>query len=523
MVPTNSNHLRLHTEETTQDDIGLLGIPALQSACDAIEQLTGYSLRYEADIDEIHDALWSTVLVGTSTDTFGCLGICDESNTAHRGEADTSLDNTTKLVESISDLTEELISTQLALSEREAELAMAIPVVASSDDAKHLPSRLQSVLRGICEGLNCQAAAAYMLDDTTSFLKMRTQYGLPTVRLTAGPRPLRGAVADLEALTGHAVVVEDTSLLPHWNIPESSYKSAVCVPIANASTLLGTLWLFCDRVRDFTTEETNLIEIAAGRISTELERTILIDQSRQGREAEQIREEIVQWQEDRDLLVPPMFDDWDIAASVSSGAGVNFDFYHWRLFDNECIGVGVGGVPGSDGSATMTKTSIQAALQMEMQHAWRPEDVLGNLNEFAWSNFTGDNFTSMFYSVIDPTTGEFQFSVAGTSAGYILRPHGWEPLGSEHPMLGLDPDVTYDCDRAVIAPGDVVLLISDRSPVGGSGVNTTAIAERLLRHMDRSADELAEMADKMIAEHQTATPGIVATSRPAVAVIKRNE
>ncbi|MFC1757357.1 hypothetical protein ACFL2H_01135, partial [Planctomycetota bacterium] len=223
VLPTNTNHLRLHTEEMTQDDISLLGIPALQSACDAIEQLTGYSLRYEADIDEIHDSLWSTVLVGTSTDTFGCLGICDTP--PRTSGADSVLDSTTQLVESISDLTEELISTQLALSEREAELAMAIPVVASSDDAKHLQSRLQSVLRGTCEGLNCQAAAAYMLDETTSFLKMRTQYGLPTVRLTAEARPLRGAVADLEALTGHAVVVEDTDLLPHWNIPESSHPS----------------------------------------------------------------------------------------------------------------------------------------------------------------------------------------------------------------------------------------------------------------------------------------------------------
>jgi serine phosphatase RsbU (regulator of sigma subunit) len=317
-------------------------------------------------------------------------------------------------------------------------------------------------------------------------------------------------------------VIEDTNLLAHWNIPES-YASAVCVPISSASTLLGTLWMFCDQVRDFSPEETNLIEIVAGRISAELERTVLIEQARQGQHAEQLKDDLTQWQEDRNLLVPPLLDGWEVAAGISCGSAINYDFYHWRLFDNDRMGIGVGGVPENDGAAIMTKTSIQAALQMQMYHAWRPEDVLGNLNEFAWSNFTGDNFTSMFYGVIDPQTGEFEFAAAGTSAGYILRPHGWELLGDEAPMLGLDPEVTYDPERALISPGDVVLLISDRSSTGGDGVNTTAIAERLLRHNHQPANELVAIAEKMIAEHQTAAHHNEITPRCSIVVIKRQE
>ncbi|MCA9212382.1 MAG: SpoIIE family protein phosphatase [Planctomycetales bacterium] len=518
VIPTNSNHLRLHVEdEFVSNDISLLGIPALESACDAIEQLTGFELRYEADADVINDALWSTLLVGSTAGTFGCLGVLPNSQPK---SSQSILDSTAQLVESIGDLTEELVSTQLALSDREAELAMAIPVVATTDDARHLQSRLQAILRGLCEGLACQAAAAYMLDDTTSYLKMRCPFGLPPSRLADKPRQLRGSVADLEALTGHAVVIEDVSTLPHWNIPES-FASAVCVPIASASTLLGTLWLFCDRVRDFTSEETNLAEIVSGRISTELERTVLIDQSRQGRQAQQLCEEITHWQEDRDLLVPPMLDDWDITAVVGSGETCNFDFYHWRLFDNDSLGLAVGGVAGNDGGAMLTKTSAQAALQMGMQYSWRPEDVLGDLNEFSWSNFTGDHFTSMFYGVIDSASGEFQFSSAGSSVGYILRPHGWEPLGDENPLLGLDPDSTYDCERTLVAPGDVVLLISDRSISDGSSFNTTAIAERLLLHVDRPAEELATIADKMIAKHRNDSGSTAAADRPVVMIIKR--
>ena len=73
--------------------------------------------------------------------------------------------------------------------------------------------RLEAVLRGGTEAVDCQAAALYLLDDATSQLKMRSCWGLPLDRLAAPARPLKGAVADLEALLGHAVVIEDTDVL----------------------------------------------------------------------------------------------------------------------------------------------------------------------------------------------------------------------------------------------------------------------------------------------------------------------
>ena len=129
-------------------------------------------------------------------------------------------------------------------------MATAVPVIARRSEGADFNHRLQAILRGTVEGLHGRAAALYLLDDTTSELKLRSHWGLSSLRFLEAARPLRGAVADLEALTGHAVVIEDTRLFTHWNVPEA-FASAVCVPVSSPDALLGTLWFFGDQVRDF--------------------------------------------------------------------------------------------------------------------------------------------------------------------------------------------------------------------------------------------------------------------------------
>src|SRR5690606_15231380 len=55
-----------------------------------------------------------------------------------------------------------------ALWQREAELAAGVPVTVRPDDGPHLAERLQSVLKSGADAVGCQAAALYLLDDSTS-------------------------------------------------------------------------------------------------------------------------------------------------------------------------------------------------------------------------------------------------------------------------------------------------------------------------------------------------------------------
>jgi GAF domain-containing protein len=162
-----------------------------------------------------------------------------------------------------------------ALGEREAELGTNTPIVDYPRTAAHLSERLAAVLRGGAKSLGCSAAAMYLLDDDTSELKLRAEWGLGADKLAEPARPLADALADLEALCGHAVVLEEEVIMDLWKVPEPC-KAAICVPISGPSTVLGTLWFYCDAARKFTDVETNLAEILAGRLAAELDREALV-------------------------------------------------------------------------------------------------------------------------------------------------------------------------------------------------------------------------------------------------------
>ena len=191
-----------------------------------------------------------------------------------------STEAASQLAAAISRLFDQLTKTRQIVRHRDAELAAGVPVIARAEDSEQLAELLESVLRVGAEACECQAAALYMLDDATTSLKLRASFGLPVERLLQPPRPLKGAIADLEALLGHAVALERASAFGPWRVPEE-YAAALCVPVSSPTIPLGTLWFFSDRPRDFTDRQTNLAELVSGRLAAELERTMLLAQIRE--------------------------------------------------------------------------------------------------------------------------------------------------------------------------------------------------------------------------------------------------
>ena len=159
------------------------------------------------------------------------------------------------------------------LVEREAELAVAAtPNAEPTDESAGLAARLRDVLKTGAKALGgFDAAALYLLDDETTRLKIRALWGLPTDRFLDPPRPLRGARADVEALLGSAVVLNEAYLAEAWKAPED-FDCSLCVPVASETTILGTIWFFSNQKREIETRELETLELVAGRIVAELEK-----------------------------------------------------------------------------------------------------------------------------------------------------------------------------------------------------------------------------------------------------------
>jgi serine phosphatase RsbU (regulator of sigma subunit) len=364
------------------------------------------------------------------------------------------------LAAALAELLTELDATHEALRKREAELAAGVPITSRPNDGEHLAQRLEGVLAGGAQALGCDRAALYLLDDATTELKLRSSHGLPHNRLLAPARPLKGAVADLEALVGHAVVLEDTSLLPHWRVPEKC-ASAVCVPVSTSTVPLGTLWFFGDSVRDYSSRETNLAEIVAGRLAADLEREMLLQEGVQSKQVRKQWANASAWQKQRLPQISPLLDGWQVAAWTEQAAGVGGDFYDWSIHPDGRLALALGDAGGSMLTAGLTAASLQAALRAHGSYAHDARSLLHRLNETLWTTSTGDQLASFFYGLVELETGGLEYSVAGSAAALLVRQNQAELLQLPQALLGADPDELYSSARRTLLPGDILILMSE--------------------------------------------------------------
>jgi hypothetical protein len=168
---------------------------------------------------------------------------------------------------------------QQALRKYEEEAASHTPFAVFNTDAPLFTNTLFNVLKESAKVLGCSAASFYTLNSAEKTLRIRSCWGLPEEVLLEKPRSLRESPADLEAILGQAVILNEDYLLETYTMPQD-FPAGDCVPVSSPMSILGTLWFFSSGRRKFYERDIRLIEITAGRIAAELERASLIRELR---------------------------------------------------------------------------------------------------------------------------------------------------------------------------------------------------------------------------------------------------
>ncbi len=344
------------------------------------------------------------------------------------------------LASAIGGMLGEVLMLRRAVFEREAELAAGVPLVPNAAETEHLATRLEAVLRGGAQAVGCHAAALYLLDEATSKLKLRSCWGLPLDRLTAPPRPLQGAVADLESLLGHAVVLEDTPMMRHWRAPED-FAAAVCVPVSTSTTILGTLWMYSNVKREFTAPQTNIVEVIAGRLAADLEREMLWQE---GFAAAEIKKQIAAAERLQRNQFPPSRRCWTAGtwpAGRNKPVPLGGDFHDWFCLPDGLLAVAVGHAMDSGVQAALAASGLKAALRAHGQYYREAQQTLKRLNLTLWTGSAGDQHATLFYGLIETATGRVCAASAGHPGALIIRAGGWESLTQITPRLGEGPEI----------------------------------------------------------------------------------
>jgi phosphoserine phosphatase RsbU/P len=511
----HSPALRLHLEDPPSSAPLLADPAAFQFLSDAFARATGWQLQLQTGCAEDCVPRWSAPIAGPTASDDGRLALlpCSPAYAAGLATPPTTLDleSVRPLALALANLLGDVNRTKHALWQREAELAAGVPVSVRPDEQQHLAERLQCVLQGGAEALHCEAAALYLLDETTSTLKLRALWGLPQSKLLEPARPLRGAVADLEALVGHAVVLEDTSLLPHWRCPEDDFAAAVCVPVSTSSTPLGTLWLFSRTQREFSDSQTNLAEIIAGRLAADLEREMLLTVGANAKHSDKQLEVAARWQQDRLPSVVPLIPQFEISGWTQQASNVGGDFHDWTVLPDGRLALSVGDTQGAPLQAGLNAAAVQAALRAHLGYRHSAAQLLSRLNDTLWQGSAGDQFASFGYVIINPETGEAELALAGSVAAVVIRPENRDIYAADGAPLGTGIEPPIKALTLTIEPGECLVLLSSgvRSATDQAGlrIGEAVMGATLRRHLHEPAESLAgwlrRLLDKAGASHPT--------------------
>jgi serine phosphatase RsbU (regulator of sigma subunit) len=480
----------------------LANFAGLEQLTDAFLRTTGWSLQFQpgkaapAGLTRI----WSAPIGGAPSAPAGELSI--EANPARAALVEA--DDAAAMGTALARLLDELWRTQTALWHREAELAAGVPIVSRADESRQLAERLEAILKAGVDSLGCHAAAMYLLDAQTTTLKLRSLHGLPRARLLDAPRTLDGARADLEALAGHVITLSSAEQVAAWKAPESA-AAALCVPISTPTVPLGTLWLFGQMPRDFSDADCNLAEVIAGRLAAELERQMLLIESRTAMRMKRAWRALEEQQQQQSQRVAPCLDGWELAGWAAQGDELGSAFYDWHMhFDGTLVAIA--SESSSSGlTGALSARVLRSAFRAHAETCQQSHLLLDRCNRTFWSQSAGDQLSAATCIDLNASSGLVGCAWAGQPALLRLAANEHQWLVGPQLAIGMEPESCYARQQVRLQPGDAIVVLGE--PIERAIKESVRVDDRLelaamlWDHRHTSAVELTELVRAFLDSH----------------------
>lgn len=273
---------------------------------------------------------------------------------------------------------------------------------------------------------------------------------------------------------------------------------------------LGSLWLFSrgvllDAVFPIMTSSVVYI-IGSGYLYYEAER----ERNRGRKELQRIGQEMEAAAQIQRTFLPkeklsgPSASRFDISAIMKPARAVGGDFYDYFLIGDTKIGVAVGDVSGKGVPAALFMSVSRTVLRTVAFEHEEPGLVLSKVNAILARDNPESMFVTIFYVVLDLTTGVLTFSSGGHDDAVLLTASGSrERLGHMGPAIGLIDVAEYPTASRNLAAGDAILLLSD-------GITEAFDMDRRIFGSDRILDILARRSYESAVDIVEALTGEVA-------------
>jgi phosphoserine phosphatase RsbU/P len=319
-------------------------------------------------------------------------------------------------------------------------------------DSAELLTELLARTRDI---LHTDTAAVLLLDYSSGYLTATAAAGLEEevrqgVRIPVG----RGFAGRIAAEQRPVILdrVDHTTVL-NPILYAKGIKSLMGVPLVAGGRVLGVMHVGSLTPRQFTAEDTQLLQLAADRAAAAVQSMT----ARTDRAAAAAMQ--------RGLLPSalPAVDGAEIAARLIPGHGVvGGDWYDAFTLPSGELGLVIGDVAGSGLQAAVIMGRMRSALRAYALQSDDPARVLGLLDR-KMLHFEPDALATVLYVIIEPGLDRAHVSSAGHLPPIITAPGGTAQLAEIPPdlMIGVAPSVARHSTTVKLPAGAVLCLCTD--------------------------------------------------------------
>jgi serine phosphatase RsbU (regulator of sigma subunit) len=266
----------------------------------------------------------------------------------------------------------------------------------------------------------------------------------------------RNGLILMDTSTGSGVSLADSIRL-------SGIKSVLAAPLENEGEVVGLIYVDSQvGHRSFEEADLRLLTSLANVAAAKIQNARLMAEAA---EKKQMDREFALAREIQQRLLPespPSIPGYELHGSNTASRQVSGDYFDFRVRQDKKVYMAIADVCGKGVGPALLMASLQASF-----HAWADESVpvaemTGRLSEAISRRAGTDRFITFVLVLLDPSTGEFEYTNAGHNPGILLRTDkSMQELSSHGLPLALFPGKPYTSSKLQLAPGDLLFLYTD--------------------------------------------------------------
>jgi hypothetical protein len=164
-------------------------------------------------------------------------------------------------------------------------------------------------------------------------------------------------------------------------------------------------------------------------------------------------------------LMPSLLPDlrvFDAAAHWKPAKVLGGDFYDIFLINEQLAGILIADVSGKGPPAAILASNLHGQCRGLASHVLSPSGLVTSINDWFGKRPTVGKYATIFYAVLNCTTGELLYCNAGHNRPFVLSAVGQILELSDGGMpVGLFPAAKYVEGRAVLSPEDLLVAYTD--------------------------------------------------------------